>query len=102
MIEKRQREVMVFAADGALCGGFAMETWREPYAVAADALGFIYVLDRGNKRIDVFDPDGGILWSLGPVLPGGVELDDPRDIAVDGSGRILVADRGLSVLLVIE
>ncbi len=102
VIEKRQREVMVFEADGALRGGFAMETWREPYAVAADALGFIYVLDRGNKRIDVFDADGGILWSLGPVLPGGVELDDPRDIAVDGSGRIFVADRGLSVLVVIE
>jgi hypothetical protein len=102
VIEKSRREVMVFEADGALRGGFAIETWREPYALDADAVGNIYVLDRGNKRIDVFDPDGGILWSLGPVLPGGVQLDDPRDIAVDGSGRIFVADRGRSVLVVIE
>lgn len=102
VIEKRRREVMVFEADGALRGGFSIETWREPYALAADAVGYIYVLDRGNKRIDIFDPDGGILWSLGPVLPGGVELDDPRDIAVDGSGRIFVADRGLSMVVVIE
>jgi len=102
VIEKSRREVMVFDPDGALRGGFSIETWREPYALAVDAIGHVYVLDRRSKRIDVFDPDGGILWSLGPVLPGGVEFDDPRDIAVDGGGRIFVADRGLSSLVVIE
>jgi hypothetical protein len=102
VIEKDRREVMIFAADGSLQGGFAVDTWREPYALAADAAGLVYVLDRDAKRIDVFDPDGGILWTVGPRLPGGVELDDPRDIAVDGSGQILVADRGLGVVVVIQ
>ena len=50
----------------------------------------------------MFDPDGGILWTLGPVLPGGVEFGDPRDLAVDASGRILVADRRLKAVVVIE
>jgi len=102
VIEKDRREVMIFAADGSLEGGFAVDTWREPYALAADAAGLVYVLDRGAKRIDVFDPDGGILWTVGPRLPGGVELDDPRDIAVDGSGQILIADRGLGVVVVLQ
>lgn len=102
VVEKRRREVVVLDPDGNLDGGFAVDGWREPYAVATDAVGYVYVLDRGLKRIDVFDPDGGILWTLGPLLPGGVELDDPRDLAVDASGRILVADRGLSVVVVIE
>jgi hypothetical protein len=31
-----------------------------------------------------------------------VELRDPRDIAVDGSGRLLIADRRLSAIIVIE
>lgn len=102
VIERDRREVMVFDADGALQGAFAIDGWREPYALAVDPAGHVYVLDRGNRRIDVFDPDGGILWTLGPVLPGGAELDDPRDIAVDGSGRVLIADRGLGVIVVIE
>jgi len=102
VLEERRREVVVLDADGNLSGGFAVEGWRRPQAVATDALGHVYVLDRDLGRIDVFDPDGGILWTLGPTLPGGVELDDPRDIAVDATGRILVADRGLSAVVVIE
>ncbi len=102
VVEERGREVLVLDAAGSLTGGFAVDGWRRPAAVATDDVGHVYVLDRDLKRIDVFDPDGGIRWSLGPVLPGGVELDDPRDLAVDAGGRILVADRGLSVVVVIE
>ena len=60
------------------------------------------MLDRGLKRIDVFDQDGGVLWTLGPVLPGGIELGDPRDLTVDSTGRILIADRGLRTVVVVE
>ncbi len=102
VIEKRRRRVVLFDADGALLGGFAIDGWREPYALAVDAIGHVYVLDRGLKRVHVFDPDGGILWTLGPVLPSGVELDDPRDLAVDAIGRILIVDRGLRAVVVIE
>jgi hypothetical protein len=102
VVEERGREVLVLDAAGNLSGGFAVDGWRRPSAVATDSLGHVYVLDRDLKRVDVFDPDGGIRWSLGPVLPGGVELDDPRDVAVDPSGRILIADRGLSAVVVIE
>lgn len=102
VIERDRREVMVFDADGALQGAFAIDGWREPYALSVDPAGHVYVLDRGRRRVDVFDPDGGILWTIGPVLPGGAELDDPRDIAVDGSGRVLIADRGLGVIVVVE
>jgi hypothetical protein len=60
------------------------------------------VLDRRAKKIDVFDTEGVSRWSLGPVLPGGVELRDPRDIAVDGQGRVYVADRSLSVVVMVQ
>ncbi len=102
VIEKRRRDVVAFDAAGVLLGEFAIADWREPYAVAVDAIGHVYVLDRGFKLIDVFDPDGSILWTVGPVLPGGMELDDPRDLAVDATGRILIADRGLRAVVVIE
>ena len=102
VIEKRRRSVLIFDADGALSGGFANHDWQEPYAVAVDPIGYGYVLDRGLKRVDVFDQGGGLLWTLGPVLPNGVELGDPRDLAVDNTGRILIADRGLRTVVVIE
>ena len=102
VIERRTRTVLFFAPDGAPQGGFALNSWRRPYAVATDGAGHVYVLDRDAKRIHVFDPEGGILWSLGPVLPGGVELSDPRDLAVDGAGRLLIADRRLSSVVIVE
>ena len=102
VIEKRRREVRVFNPDGSLFTGFGYDRWREPYALAVDAVGFVYLLDRGNRQIEIFDPELGAGWTLGPVLPGGLELRDPRDIAVDGSGRVLIADRGLSAIIVIE
>jgi DNA-binding beta-propeller fold protein YncE len=44
-----------------------------PHSIAADAKGNIYVADRGNVRIQVFDPDGKVLRQIKidvPVPPG--------------------------------
>lgn len=44
-----------------------------PHSIAADAKGNIYVADRGNRRIQVFDPDGNFLRQIQinvPVPPG--------------------------------
>ena len=35
--------------------------FNTPHSIAADAKGNIYVADRGNRRIQVFDSDGGFL-----------------------------------------
>jgi DNA-binding beta-propeller fold protein YncE len=35
-----------------------------PHGIAADAKGNIYVADRGNRRIQVFDPDGKLLREI--------------------------------------
>jgi len=40
-----------------------------PHSIAADARGNIYVADRGNRRIQVFDPDGRYLRSIGVSVP---------------------------------
>jgi len=44
-----------------------------PHSIASDAKGNIYVADRGNFRIQVFDPDGKLLREIKmnvPVPPG--------------------------------
>src|SRR5262249_39140367 len=44
-----------------------------PHSIAADAKGNIYVADRGNRRIQVFDPEGTYQRQIQidvPVAPG--------------------------------
>jgi DNA-binding beta-propeller fold protein YncE len=40
-----------------------------PHSIAADAKGNIYVADRGNRRIQVFDPDGKVLREIKIDVP---------------------------------
>ncbi len=76
--------------------------WRKPEAIAVDAAGNLYVLDRDSSRVDVLSPAGGAPTSLGPVLPGGIELRSPQDVAVDGAGRVFIADSKLNAILIVE
>lgn len=56
-----------------------------PHAVAMDADGRLFVADRQNMRIVIFDQDGNYInrWT---------QFGMPSDIAIDGNGRIYVAD----------
>ena len=75
---------------------------RRPQALDVDELGNLYILDRDSGRISVYQPDGQLMATLGPQLPGGLELRNPLDLAVDGAGRLLVVDGKLSTLVVVE
>ena len=56
-----------------------------PHAIAMDAGGRLFVADRQNQRIVIFDQDGNYLnrWT---------QFGMPSDIAIDDNGRIYVAD----------
>ncbi len=43
--------------------------FNTPHSIAADAQGNIYVADRGNARIQVFDPDGAFLREIRIDVP---------------------------------
>ena len=90
-------------------GGLAAEpavgfagTWRRAHALAVDSAGAIYVLDSSENTIDIRDAEGANAGSIGPVLPGGIELKSPEDIGIDGAGRLYVIDSRLAQLLVLE
>ena len=64
---------------------------REPgqftqiHGIAVDGEGRIYTADRGNQRVQVFDPDGNLL-DVWPNIPF------PMDLAVTNDGHVWVAD----------
>ena len=56
----------------------------EPWGVAVDAAGFVYVADSGNERVCKFTNTGQFVLSW--------ETGGARGIAVDAAGHILVGD----------
>ena len=46
-----------------------------------------------------FDRGGNRLTSLGPSLPGGLELQRPTDLTVDPAGRLWIADARLGLVV---
>ena len=59
--------------------------FRTPHALAYDARGRLYVADRGNNRVQIFEPDNTFVasWS---------QFGRPSDVHVDASGVLYVAD----------
>ena len=69
--------------------------FAEPWTIAGDAAGNVYVVDRGNRRVQKFDAAGFVdPWFWDRAASEGL-LDEPVDIAVADAGdsaRIYVLD----------
>lgn len=102
VLDRKANTVVRLRPDGGSDGIVARGDWDRPQALAIDPLDNLYVLDRGNAQVLVFDPEGKRLEVLGPQLPGGIELRSPQDLAVDGSGRLWIADSKLAAVVVVE
>ena len=70
-----------------------------PRAVAADAAGNVYIADAGNHRIRKMTPAGMVSTFAGSGTAGYVDgpgttarFNSPRDVSVDASGNVYVAD----------
>lgn len=68
--------------------------------VAFDAAENLYVLDRPNKRIVVFDPAGRFLRTFGKRGGGPGEFALPQRMTITAAGEIAVSDVGHRAILV--
>ena len=72
--------------------GTSDREFDDPQGVAVDDRGHIYVADRGNDRVQIFDRSGAHLRSFGTFGTGDGEFNKPYGIAIANNGRIYVAD----------
>jgi tetratricopeptide (TPR) repeat protein len=102
VLQEETNTIVRFDSEGTRQGAIVTGAWRRPYAVDVDELGHLYVLDRDENKVQVYGRQGQLMFDLGPSLPGGIQLRDPRDVAVDGAGRVFIADRGSDGIVVLE
>ena len=70
--------------------------FNQPWGIAVDPSGFVYVADTWNHRIQKFSSSGRFIRSWGQFGQDGSSyaLYGPRDIEIDSDGNILVTDTG--------
>ena len=66
---------------------------EEPFDVFVDKTGHIFVTDRGNKRVEVFDREGEFVTVWGEdvfFLPTGIVVVDDGGVVVSDTGKYQV------------
>ncbi len=77
--------------------GAGIKQFTNPYGIAVDSTGRIYVADTGNSRIVRFDDMTGKNWvSYGAAGVGAGQFEGPQSLAVDATAHIYVSDTGNS------
>ncbi len=66
--------------------------FNSPIDMTVDDAGSVYILDSGNKRIQVFGPDGRYVRTIGRKGQGPGEFSDPNSIDIDREGQLYVLD----------
>ena len=63
-----------------------------PRDAVVGADGWLYVVDGGNFRVQVFDVDGKFVNTFGAIGRQGGQFSRPKEIAADAQGNIYVVD----------
>ena len=66
--------------------------FNDPFGVATDAAGNVYVADTNNNRIQKFTGAGAYLTQWGSRGSGDGQFDTPLGVATDAAGNVYVSD----------
>ena len=94
---------------GAADGNGAVASFRAPSGLTIDTAGNLYVADSGNHTIRRITPTGDVTTVAGTAgtagsadgTGNGAQFRSPQSIAIDGSGRLYVADTGNQTVRVV-
>ena len=74
--------------------GTANGQFMDAGGIGVDALGHIYVLDRGNDRIEKFDSNGTFITAWGCSGTSNGQFNKVTDVTVGSAGQVYVSDYG--------
>lgn len=97
VVDKREKAVMRYSADGRYLGPFLSPINTE--RLAMNALDDVALIDKDAKAINILDRDGKPLSRILAKGPN-YQLDEPVDLAYDRLGYLYVLDRGKGSVLV--
>lgn len=69
-----------------------------PSGVAVDSLGYVYVAEMGNHRVQKFDPNGRFITKWASYSTSDSAFARPNGLAVDSSGYVYYSDYGNSYI----
>ena len=85
--------ILKYDSDGAFLTAWGTSLLDEPMGIAVDnSMGYVYVADTGNDRIQVFTTGGTYVKQIGGPGDDPLEFDQPHGLSVHG-GVLYVADR---------
>lgn len=110
--DTRNHRIQVFNKDGIYLSSFGEKTvaankraapgsFLNPKDLVFSTTDELYVLDYGNKRIQIFDPQGQYLREIGGAIDD-VKFVNPIDIAMDEENYLYVADRGRHAVIILD
>ena len=93
----RNYRIQVLNSDLTFCNTFGNQgsdkgLFNDPWGIACDSTGKVYVADMSNHCIQVFTAEGTFVRMFGRRGKGRGELDGPFYVAVDTSGMVYVSE----------
>jgi len=82
--------------------GTGKRMFRFPFLIALDNENYLYIVDVINTRVQVLNPDGLYVASIGGWGVEKGEFFRPKGVAIDGNDRIYVSDSYMGVIQVFE
>ncbi len=67
---------------------------KNPWGVAVNSEGKLWVVDSANSRVEEFSSSGSYITKFGEAGSGNGQLKEPEGIALDSAGHIWIADTG--------